>query len=153
LQELQGNHIIYWWLSGRANSMSYIEASFISRRIYNASENERLQEHDLEVDELYVAMFALANNTQGSEAAKLPVEFKDIARTDSGMYLASLALLDKRLKPTVECVGDFYDGYWVDVRERIVINEIQPLHCYVRTYNPNVDADLQIASEKLSLVA
>lgn len=103
----------------------------------------------MQTDELYVAMFALVPDADGTEAAKLPMEFRDVACTESGMYLASLALMNPKLEPTVERVGEFYDGYWTDVRQQnFSITRIgtdsryTPLHSYVRSYDPHLDADL-----------
>jgi hypothetical protein len=133
--------------------MSYIEATFISRKNYDELEPERKQENEYEIDEFYVAMFSLASNPDKFEAAKLPLKFKDVARLDSGLYLSSLALFNSRLESTAICLGEFSNGYWIDVRQKVTVSKIPVLHSYIRDYDTELDSDLRILTSRLSLVA
>ena len=137
--------------------MSYVEAAFIPRRAYDALEEERVQGEEIFPGELYVAMFALAKNRQKREAAKLPVEFKDVAETESGLHIASLAILTRQREVSLSCVGEFRDGYWIDVREHMVVTSVPAKHrypptgSYVRTFDPHIDSDLRMVGESAEL--
>lgn len=141
--------------------MSYIEAAFISRPAYEALEDERLQGEELEVAQLYVAMFALVGNPDNREAAKLPVSFQDIAEIErgSGRWMASLAVLNVHGGPSVETVGEFDDGYWTDVNARLhVVDATADTRYgvdegYVRTFDPDMDADLLLTHDRAFLMA
>lgn len=131
--------------------MSYIEATIISQDEYNASEDKRLLDNELIIDELYIGMFALAKNIQRSEAAKLPVRLKSTQRREPGIYIATLGILDDDLRETVVCKASFNNGYWTDVRKSIVINHIPPLQSYLKSYETPFEADALDVTTSINL--
>lgn len=133
--------------------MSYVEAGFIKRNVYDALEEERLQGHELYPGELCVAMFALAANAQRKEAAKLPMEITDVVERDSGLHVATLGLVNRRRTEIGKTfVGQFRDGYWVDVESCMVVTtsavRYKTTEGYVRSYDPHVDSDLGMQVEE-----
>jgi len=132
--------------------MSYVEASFISRKEYYDQEEERLQNELPDVNELYIAMFTLVKNAEKREAAKFPCQFKDVIELEEegASYLGSLMILNMKLEPMVKCVGKFCDGYWLDSNGQVIAvdttlsKQYPPDESYVRDFNSELDSDLNI---------
>lgn len=132
--------------------MSYIEATFIPRREYDATEEERIQSIELVVDELYIAMFSLVPNESKKEAAKLPAKIKEIRKTEAGIYIASVGLMNMDLREVVTCSAKLLDGYWRDIREeRISFDNILANTCYFKKHGDTMDDELQAISTGVSL--
>lgn len=132
--------------------MSYLEAIITTKQAYRATEDERITD-EYALDSLYVAMFDLVDNPDMFEAAKLPINFYETTRFESGVYLASLGLLNCNEEVTVKCEGEFSDGYWQDVGKCVAINGVAVLHSYVRDYNRDLDANLLLSAANMCLTA
>ena len=137
--------------------MSYLETAFISRNEYKTSESKRLVENEMVADELYTAMFALANNRRKHEAAKLPIKLLDIAIFKAGPYIASIGLLDQDLQVWEEKEATFSNGYWSDVSkvdlwdyrtgDRLAIEQ-----AHIKPYRDEIDDDLYSLNSSQDLV-
>jgi hypothetical protein len=139
--------------------MTYPEAVFCRSEEYYAHEKERLDSAYLNNGELYSIMFSLEHNGNKREAAKLPATIIQKVVDKSGMYVVKMALHDPDLKPALQTEGHFEDGFWLNVREKIFINEkessagkYKPEEAYIMSYSDPTEDSLQKIVAKKDLV-
>jgi hypothetical protein len=138
--------------------MNYLEGAFIKRSEYIASEDERIKEHELhaELDSetFYLAMLDLDVNSNKLEAVKLPVKFRDMARAESGIYLASIAIYDCDLNFAGTNIAELKDGYWNNVRQSgIRISTVPVKSGYFRDHGDALEGELQALTTAILLPA
>lgn len=145
----------------KITKMTYPEAVFCESEEYYAHEKERLDALHLNNGELYSIMFSLERNGNAREAAKLPATVNQKIIEKSGMYLIKLTLHDPDLKPTLETEGRFEDGFWLNVREKIIIKEHEaecsggdyiPEEAYIMSYSDPMESRLQRIAAQQDLV-
>lgn len=119
--------------------MSFIESSFISLEEYTSSEGSRLSETNLKIGELYSAMFTLAANKQNREAAKIQLKLRDLVIIEAGRFSVRVALLDRNLRPVIETVGTFEEGYWQHPSEdRVIFTDMAVRNYRDRSLEPTI---------------
>lgn len=126
--------------------MSFIEFGFIDREEYDWSERDRLDEHNINGDELYTVMFALIKDRQNPfnrEAIMLPLYTKERSLDEVGKF--TVALLNADLESRIVVQAKFSDGYWeppfdssVGFYDKAVGSRyvrIRPSSAYLRHFN------------------
>lgn len=89
--------------------MSYLEADFCPRSEYEDGRESRITEFN--EDELYMAMLSLTPYSQTNQAAKLPAEITQLTRLESGLWQASLVLMNIDLRPLLNITSQVEEGY------------------------------------------
>lgn len=127
-------------------------AGLCSLEEYKAGERERLQASDLHVEELYMVLFALASKTHQRSAAKFAARIqKTTPLPDSDMYAVNVMLHDQDLQPCLGTVSIVEDGYWMNVKDQVVIEKMNTKMAYFKGYADDIDNELQVITQTLKV--
>lgn len=123
--------------------MSKFEIGPCSIEEYHAGEKTRIMEESLEVEELYLAMFALKQ-----QATKRPSRVTALKKQNPGLYKVEFSILNADLQVDLETEGVFRDGYWQKVSSQgIKFGERLVNGIYFKDYGDDVDGGLQALME------
>ncbi len=133
--------------------MGYFEAGgFCNLQEYVNGEQERLQAADLIIDELYVLMLALKSKDPRTQALQKPSRILKVKKHASGLAEIKFNILDADLQTQVTTDGAFEGGYWLDARDKIIIDGSLHAHSgYFKGYNDDMDRGLMEITDQLSL--
>ncbi len=134
--------------------MRYFEAAgFCDMQEYEASKKERLQASDLRIDELYIVMFALCTTNAHKAAAKFPARvLGSTAAKESDLYAVKLDVLDHDMRTCVEATGVIRDGYWLNVKEQLLIGKTPTEAAYLKGYEDYIDKGLRHLVESVPVL-
>lgn len=125
-------------------------AAFCDLSEYDQYENSRLGEAELQQDELYMMMVALAAQIEGKQALRYPVRVGGKEHSEGSLWVVRLSFLDHDLSPVHTTDAQFGDGYWQDAASTHFKGVVAQAG-YLKGYADGMDDELLRISEEAGL--
>lgn len=123
---------------------------FCAPHEYTKTEGDRLPISSIDINEVYMLMFALKSQNPQKQAAKWPARVHKIAPYESDLRSLGIVLLDADLKEAATTDAIFRpDGLWVS---ELGVQDSKVRSAYFRSYEDDMDWELLSLSNSLQVV-